>query len=221
MIIETNRVRRVGAVLCGAIACLIVGAGTASAQSVLDSWNTVTAPSPPSIQSVTLEAAHTALIIADMDANTCTVAKRPRCAQTVPHVAQLLAAARAHGMEVIFTGSPWSSSVANAPIEALAPQPNEHLVRGMPDKFFETELGQMLRAGHIDNLIVVGTSANSSVLYTATSGAFRGFSIVIPVDGISGHVPYEEQYALWHLKNASQLISDRVSLTTVAQITLK
>ena len=43
-----------------------------------------------------------------------------------------------------------------------------------------------------DRTIIVGTAAHGAVLYTATAAATRNLQVVIPLDGISGDIPYVE-----------------------------
>jgi len=42
-------------------------------------------------------------------------------------------------------------------------------------------------------VIIVGTAAHGAVLYTATAAATRNLQVVIPLDGISGDIPYVER----------------------------
>lgn len=49
------------------------------------------------------------------------------------------------------------------------------------------------------NVIITGYAANGAVLHTATSSAFRGYNVIIPVDCMSANNPYAEQYTAWHI----------------------
>jgi nicotinamidase-related amidase len=51
-------------------------------------------------------------------------------------------------------------------------------------------------------VIVTGTAANGVALHTVAGAAFRGFQVIVPVDGISAE-PFPEYYAVWHLANAT------------------
>jgi nicotinamidase-related amidase len=55
------------------------------------------------------------------------------------------------------------------------------------------------------------------VLHTAAGAAFRGFAVVVPVDGMSSSSIYAEQYTAWHRVNAPRL-GDRVKLTRIDMI---
>jgi len=84
----------------------------------------------------------------------------------------------------------------------ILPSREEKIVKAGVDKFYKTELENILKENRIKTVIIVGTSANGAVLHTATGAAVRGLEIIVPVDGISATYPYEEQYAVWHLMNA-------------------
>jgi nicotinamidase-related amidase len=56
------------------------------------------------------------------------------------------------------------------------------------------------------------------VLYTASSAAMHGMKVIVPVDGISGDIPYAEQYTIWHLANVP-IIGPAFTLTTIDQVT--
>jgi nicotinamidase-related amidase len=58
-------------------------------------------------------------------------------------------------------------------------------------------------------VVVVGSAAHGAVLHTA---AFRGFQVVVPVDGMSADTTYAEQYTTWHLANAP-VLGNQVRLT--------
>lgn len=60
--------------------------------------------------------------------------------------------------------------------------------------------------------ISVGTQAQTSVLHTAGAAALRGFSVVVPVDGVSSDDVFPEFYTAWHLSTASR-IADKTTLT--------
>jgi nicotinamidase-related amidase len=124
-------------------------------------------------------------------------------------------------MLVVYTGSPANATGSSEPVAELAPAPNEPMVHGPADKFLGSGLDQILAAAHVQTVIVVGTSANAAVMYTASEAALRNMGVVVPVDGISGTTPFTEVYAIWHLKNATATVASHVVLTTINQITLQ
>ena len=75
------------------------------------------------------------------------------------------------------------------------------MVKSSVDKFYNTDLEEILRTRGVETVIVVGTSAHGAVLHTATGAALRGLRVVVPVDGLSAGEAYAEQYTCWHLAN--------------------
>jgi streptogramin lyase/nicotinamidase-related amidase len=193
-----------------------LGVVVAQAESVIDEWAAVKAPPPPELKPVTVNAASTALIVMDITTQSCTTDRRPRCVAMLPHVQKLLTEARAKGVFVLYTLA--GSSKRADIVKDVAPADAEQALSGAgPDKFVGIDLEAILKAKNIRTLITVGTAAEGAVLHTAASAAFRGFDVVVPVDGMSSSTVYPEQYTAWHLVNAPRL-ADRVSLTKVDMI---
>lgn len=85
----------------------------------------------------------------------------------------------------------------------LAPLIGEPIVKSNVDKFYKTNLEQILQQNGIKNVIVTGYAANGAVLHTATNAAFRGYKVIIPVDCVStSDILYDEQYTIWHIYNS-------------------
>jgi nicotinamidase-related amidase len=99
----------------------------------------------------------------------------------------------------------------------LEPAANEPIVSSGLDKFVNTDLEQFLKRKGVKTVIVVGAAAHGAVLYTASSAAISGFKVIVPVDGISAHLAYAEQYTAWHLMNAP-IISAAMTLTTLDSV---
>ncbi len=105
-------------------------------------------------------------------------------------------------------------------MEALAPKSGEPIVKSGADKFVNTELEKILKDKGITGMIMVGTLANGGVLHTASQAAFRGFKVIVPVDGMSSpnaNTLYTEQYTAWHLANGPGLATN-VTLTKIDMI---
>ena len=85
------------------------------------------------------------------------------------------------------------------------------------DKFFKTNLEQILKDRGIQTVIVVGTSAEGLVTYTGGGAAIRGLNVVIPVDGVGSVEAFAEQYVAWHMTHAP-IISSKVTLTRTGMI---
>jgi len=189
-------------------------ATTAGAASIVDEWSTVKVPPAPALKAVTVDPKTTALLMLDFNKQTCNTERRPRCIASIPKVAKLLATARGAGIPVIYSlgGGGAPADIARE----LTPAKDEPIVAAGLDKFVGTELESILRQKGIKTVIIVGTAAHGAVLYTATAAATRNLQVVIPLDGISGDIPYVEQYTAWHLVNAPRI--ETVTLTTIDDV---
>ncbi len=207
--------------VAGAAAMLLLSSTQlAHSETIIDSWKSVVVPPPPELQPVNLDSAHTALLVLDMYATFCSEAQRPRCVLTIPRVQRLLADARSRKMMIIYSGGPPTSTAFTMPPEVLMPLPGEPMVRANADKFLGTDLEKLLAAGSIQSVIIVGTSAEGAVLYTAGGAALRGLAVIVPIDGISSANPFGELSTAWNLKNTSGSVSSHVTLTRTDLITM-
>jgi nicotinamidase-related amidase len=207
------RLKSVAGVLA-AVTGLIIPA--AQADSVIDEWATVKVPPPPELKAVNIDPATTALIVMDISTQSCTLEKRPRCVATLPKVQKLIGEARAKGVFVLYTLA--GTSKRTDLVKDIAPLDAEQSLSGAgPDKFVGIDLDMILKGKNIKTLIAVGTAAEGAVLHTAAGAAFRGYDVVVPVDGMSSTNLYAEQYTAWHLANAPRL-PDHVKLTKVDMI---
>lgn len=169
----------------------------AADQTIIDEWNNISAPPAPELKKVVIDPKTTALLILDMENSIC---KNPRCIATISNIHKLLTKARAKGMLVVYSithiGNPSDISLQ------LAPTPGEPIVKSNVDKFYKTNLEKILKEHGIKTVLITGYAANGAVLHTATSAAFRGYNVIIPVDGMSAVNPYAEQYTAWHMLNS-------------------
>jgi len=193
--------RKVGLILLlSSIAVIGFSGEEGSEMTIIDEWATIKVPPPPELKTVTPDPKVTALLILDIQKRMCNEERRPRCAASVSKIQRLLAQARANGLLVVYSLT--RSAEASDIVEEVAPLPNEPIVKSSVDKFFKTDLEDILRDKGIKSVILVGTSAHGAVLNTATGAASRGFEVIVPVDGMSASDPYAEQYTAWHLVNA-------------------
>lgn len=193
-------------------------AQTVHAQTVIDEWATVRLPAPPALKPVTVAPQQTALLVMDFTTQTCTAARRPRCANSVPNVAKLVTAARAKGAFVVYSVALPGSTAADI-LKELAPAAGEPVLPPLgPDKFVNSDLEKMLREHGIKTVIAMGTQAHTSVLHTAAAAALRGFKVIVPVDAMSGDDAWPELYTAWHLANAAR-IAPQVTLTRLDMVT--
>lgn len=198
-------------VLACALALAATSGRPARAHDIVAGWAGVKMPPAPQPKDMHLDPAQAALLVLDFDTGNCTMAKRPSCFQSLPKVAALLAAARAHGMLVVYSTAP-TASLASVPA-ALAPAGTEPVVHAGVDKFLGTDLLQVLQQHHVRQVVVTGTSAHGAVLYTASAAALRGFSVAVPVDGMSAEDPFAELATAWILGNAPASVASHMTLT--------
>lgn len=194
--------------LIAVVATMVVLSLPAKASSIVDEWASIKAPAAPTLKPVTVDPKTTALLMLDFMNQNC--GKRPRCLATIPAVKKLLHAARAAKATVVY------SLIANTTtadvIKDVAPVAGEASVLSGPDKFLKTDLEKILKDKGITTVIAVGTSSNGAVLYTASSAAFRGMNVIIPVDGMSAVDPYAEYSTVFTFMTAPS-VSGKTTLT--------
>ena len=201
-----------GMLLAGWVAC----AYPAQAADVITDWAQVAPPAAPPIVATTADVRTTALLLLDFNTPPCDPAANPRCQAAIPAVKALLARARARGVPVIFTLG--ASTEPGSIDPALTVLPGDKVISARPDKFLNSDLDQILKARGIKTVITAGTTANGAVLYTASAAAFRGYTVLVPIDAVPGLTPYAEQLTLWQLANGPRLGGDWVTLTTTDAI---
>jgi nicotinamidase-related amidase len=201
-------------VAAASVGCAVFAAST-GAQSIIDEWSTVKTPPAPSLANVTLDRKTTALLLLDLNEQTCNQERRPRCIASIPRVKKLLTNAREAGVPVAFSvGGGGKASDIN---KELTPTKDEPVVSSGLDKFVGTDLEPFLKQHGVKTVVVAGVAANGAVLYTVTTAAERGMRVVVPVDGISADALYPEQYTTWHLVNAPR-IGTSVTLTRIDDV---
>jgi nicotinamidase-related amidase len=204
------------------IAFVMVGSAASRAETIIDEWQSVKAPPPPKLQSVSLDPKTTALLIIDIIKQTCNMERRPRCVAMLPKVQKLLGEARAKDVFVIYALFP-SPSPATFPdpkisdyVPELTPKGNEPVVTAFVDKFQlagkDTGLEKLLKDKGIKTLVPVGIASHNGVLFTSVMAALRGFNVVVPVDGMAGNNAYEDQLTAYTLTSS---IVYKVTLTSI------
>ena len=164
---------------------------------------TLQAPAPPDPVPVVLDPATTALLIFDIVDPICM--RQPNCkAHMVPAIASLLARARKAGVTVGYgtrapTMSKWLPEVLPAAgdikIESQA-----------QDRFYKTDLDNMLKAKAISTLILTGWKVSGSVTYTSVGATLRGYTVVVPVDASLDATDFEiaiGRYQILHQHSAN------------------
>lgn len=194
------------------VAAAVFAAVPAYAANVIDDWAKTNSPAPPGLKPVTVDTKDTALLMLDFLHSNCNPEHGKRCMATLPIVKKLLDEARAKQMLVVY--SAYGKNSAKDVWAQVAPTAGEPFVVSYLDKFIGTDLAKILSSKGIKNVIVVGSAANGATFGTASGAAQRGFSVIVPVDGISSDSPYAEQSAVWNMANAP-VISSKITLTTV------
>lgn len=205
--------------LCAAVLAAAGMAGAvapAGARTIIDDWAAIKAPPAPALQTVTVNPRDTALLVLDLVKQVCNAHYRPRCLATLPAVAKLIREARAHHMLVVYSLVVVNKSTADV-LPAVAPLGTEPVVKSGPDKFLGTDLAQVLAAHHIKTVITVGSAADGAVMYTASHASLLGYDVLLPVDGMSSHLAYTEQYVAWNMTHAP-VVAKRVTLTSIDRL---
>jgi len=169
-------------------------------KTIIELWDEVKAPATVELKSVTIDPKETAFLILDIEQRTCNAERRPRCVASVPKIKNFLEQVRSKGVAIVYSLT--SRSTPETILPGVTPLGDEPIVKSSVDKFYNTELENILHEKGIKTIIIAGTTAEGAVLHTATGAAMRGFQVIIPIDGMSAGTLYAEQYTAWHLINA-------------------
>lgn len=175
---------------------------TAHAQGVVSEWSQVQAPPAPELQQVTVDPAKTALLLMDFGAN---CSREPRCTADIPHLKMLLDQARSHNVFVVYSGASASMTM----LSDIAPKAGEPIVVGFGDRFYNTNLEEILKQHGISTVIACGTVANGVELFTAAGATQRGFHVIVPVDCMPARSAYAEQNVVWGIANDPEFAAPR------------
>jgi len=199
------------------VLCILCIASFSHADStIISEWETAKAPVAPEIKPATVNAGDTALLVLDIEERTCNAERRPRCLDTVPRIAALLKRAREAGMVVVYSQISKPTPILQ-PVKPLAGDP---VVSSSVDKFYDTDLEDILKTKGINTVIVTGTAAHGAVLHTATGASRRGLKVILPVDCLSASTLYTEQAAVWCIVDGPGTRKS-TTLTTSEQISIK
>lgn len=185
---------------------------TAHAANIVQEWSSVKAPAAPALKAVTVDTKDTALLMLDFLHSNCNSEHGKRCLASLPIAKKLLSEARAKHMLVVY--SAYGKNTEKDVWADVAPKPGDPFVVSFLDKFIGTDLDKILKDHGIKTVIVVGSAANGAAFGTASSAVQHGYTVIVPVDGISSDDLYAEQSAVWNLAHAP-VISSKITLTTV------
>ena len=144
-----------------------------------EALQTLQMPQSPDPVPVVLDAATTALLVFDIVDPICT--RQPNCTgKMVPAISSLLAKARKAGVTVVYgTRAPTMSNW----LPEVLPAPGDIKIESQAqDRFYNTDLDQMLKAKGITTLILTGWKVSGSVTYTSVGATLRGYTVVVPID---------------------------------------
>ena len=187
-----------------------------AAQTILEEWNSVKVPPPPTAKPVTIDAKKTAMLLMDFNKP---AAACPRNGRAAPKALPGLEEAACRRTQ------PWSGDRAHA---VRYDHRRRHLARGRAarrragaqsraQQVHLLDLVKSLKDKGVTTVILTGTSANSAVLFTAGGAAQNGFEIVVPVDAMPADTAYQEQFSVWNLANAAN-IREHTTLTKMDMI---
>jgi nicotinamidase-related amidase len=178
-----------------ALALLAVNALQSQSPALAQNADDLTVPDPVA---VSLDPSTTTWLAIDFLQSNC--APTPACVATLPAMAQALEAARAAKAHVVYSVH---AAPDNAILPDVAPMPNERVFVAIPgDKFFNSDLEQILKQAGTRTLVLTGFSSNSGVLYTAAAATQRGYTVVVAEDGIAGPTDLATPVALWQMIHA-------------------
>ncbi len=192
-------------------------AGSAMASDIVKDWKMAKMPKAPKLKKVTVSPKDTALVVMDLQTNSCNEKRRPRCLETIAAVKSLLDRARSHHLPVVYSIT--TSGKVDMILKDIKPMSSEPHVQASVDKFYGTDLDKILKGKGIKKVILVGTAAEGAVLGTATGAAQRGYKVIVPVDGMSSSSPYYEQFtAIYLIKSPGTGKKTTLTRTDMIQI---
>ena len=176
-------------------------------------------PNPPKTIPVSLEGRTTGILVLDLtirchDPNEI-------CSKLMAPLGEFLERARAFQPTIVYTASATAKGTPQGEVaQPLKRRPTEPLINpdGF-DKFTGGELQTILNQGGVRELVVLGSSTNVAVLYTATTAArIHRYPVIVPVDGVNTKRPYEHEYSLHQLSILPGDVGKRFRFTTLSMI---
>jgi len=164
---------------------------------------TLQMPANPDPVPVALNPVTTALLIFDVVEHIA--GRQPICkAKMVPAITSLLTRARKAGVTIGYgTRTPNMAEW----LPEVVPQPGDIKIENQAqDRFYKTELDEILKAKGITTLILTGWKVSGSVTYTSVGATLRGYTVVVPVDASLDATDYEiaiGQYQILHQNSSN------------------
>lgn len=204
----------------------VVVPATPAAANTTAAGTTASAPLPkiPASVAVSLDPKTTAVLVLDITSAVCS--PRKSCVASLPAIASLLKKARDAQAPVVYSDTPTAGSTI---LPEVAPQSGDPKVTGRADKFFGTNLDEILKQKGIKTTVIVGSASNGAVLYTAFGANLRGYTVVVAEDGMSTDDAFAQLLTRYQLLNQpgftnpenKPLEATRVTLSKTDLITFK
>src|SRR3989449_3057111 len=153
-------------------------------------------PTVPVAVAVEVPVKGAALLVLDITNVICT--PRASFVASVPKIAALIKKARDAKVPLIYSQT---TTAGSAILPEVAPQTGEPSGATRADKFFNTNLDQLMKDRAVTTAVIVGSAANGAVLYTSFGANLRGYTVVVAEDGISGEPEFSVTLTRWQLLN--------------------
>ena len=90
-------------------------------------------------------------------------------------------------------------------VEELKPYKDEAsmepvVMKFRPDAFLHTQLDMLLRANHIQSVIITGCNTEGCILATVMGSAFHDYYTCVAEDAVATSVPGAHEHAMWLMK---------------------
>jgi nicotinamidase-related amidase len=130
----------------------------------------------------------------------------------VPAIARLLERARKSGVTVAY-----GTRAANMStwLAEISPEPGDIRVENhAQDRFYNTDLDEVLKVKGISTLILTGWKVSGSVTYTSVGATLRGYTVVVPVDATLDATEYEIVIGQFQIinQNSSNVTNEALKL---------
>ena len=158
---------------------------------------TLQMPELPAPVRVTLNPRTTALLVFDY-VDFCK-AQRVCFAEMLPAEVALMDRARKAGVLVAYGTRAQNVSTW---LPEIAPKPGDiQVTNTAQDRFYDTDLDQMLKAKGITTVILTGWKVSGSVAYSSVGATLHGYTVVVPEDTTAAATDYETIIGFYQILN--------------------
>jgi nicotinamidase-related amidase len=146
------------------------------------------------------------------------------CHKLVPGIKKFLDRAREVGVPIIYSVSFRNKGKPEGEVcsELMRRQSEPVIYPDGFDKFAGGELQGFLNLYNVDTLIITGYRSNICVLHTGIKATRElNYNVVIPIDGMTAHTDYEQEYTLVHFTVVPAQAAERFTFTMLDMISFK